>query len=1137
MTIQSTSAPLFGPSLSDRFGHLIDSVAVGATILGVVQKLGFGIKSFLAGLTRIASGAVFISHGLGISLLRHPMRLFSDKNRPVHMGPYPTERLSRRAKVDLSDVPPAPQLSFDRPEDPLSILNAMREHQAMLDAIRDGFVNRAVAEAPTDPQIRAHHLKAFGYFADAADVGICAVPGTAVLKAPFANPDIDRLAHDLKTRQTKTLASGIDMIMADLKESMEAPAATIDGHTHALVLLYENPRAPEIDEAGTVWIKDAQAHRAGLLAAETAIVLANYLRVLGYPARGHTVASADVDLNQLAVAAGLATIENGALTHPYIGTRFGFAAVTTTFELAPDQPLAPRGDQPKSAFGAVWRIGSAARKNATNAVPYAKRRFVDGAHPFETLKRVDTPTTYIDEPNVPRVPKRADLFARGQFGDMGKKMQDAAKGGHYVRKAAPSMAQRRALGAFVLLQDGEPAAQKVPLSPDEAAALIKATSYWLGADAVGLSRCPDWAWYSHDARGAPIDPPHDQAINMIIDQGYETMEGSSGDDWIAVAQSMRAYLRFSLLGGVIAKQIRNLGYSAKAHTVMDGEVLQPPLLLLSGLGEVSRIGEVILNPFLGPRLKSGTITTDLPLAHDKPIDFGLQTFCKSCNKCARECPSGAITAGPKLMFNGYEIWKSDSQKCATYRVTTEGGAMCGRCMKTCPWNLEGLFKETPFRWAAMNIPQLAPALAKLDDVADNGTLNPVKKWWWDLEIAEDGGYRPTEKPVNARALQKDLALKYEDQTLAVYPAPLAPHPYPYPFPMDREAGIEAYQAMVTADEYKARLKRGDNSVLHVYTAEGDSPVIQVEITKAEATAEGVMKYEFQPVAGGDLPEWQAGAHLDIVIAPEFLRQYSMSGNPKNRSLYQIAVLKEEDGRGGSKLMHRIFNEGRRLFISKPINHFPLDPTAQKTILMGGGIGVTPLIAMAHELHAAGRDFVLHYSGRSRCKMGLLDDIAEFPWADKVQLHISDEGTRINLSAALAYTPGAHVYTCGADRYMQAVLEAATAAGFPEDAQHLEYFSVPEQPDYVNHPFTLHLAKSGQDLYVPADKSATDVLIEHGIPVDVKCSDGICGVCKCNLLQGEVEHRDFVLSKAQREGAIILCQSRAATKDAIITIDL
>ncbi len=319
---------------------------------------------------------------------------------------------------------------------------------------------------------------------------------------------------------------------------------------------------------------------------------------------------------------------------------------------------------------------------------------------------MDEPTTYIDEARVARVPKRTDMFARAQFGDMGKACQDGAKGGHYARKAAPSMGQRRVLGAFVLLQDGEPAAD-IPATAKDArrnAEAIKAASYFLGVDAVGLSRCPDWTWYSHDATGAEIEPPHDQAISMIIDQGYETMEGASGDDWISVAQSMRAYLRFSLLGGVIARQIRNLGYKAKAHTVLDGEVLQPPLLLLSGLGEVSRIGEVILNPYLGPRLKSGVVTTTMPMAHDRPIDFGLQNFCENCNKCARECPSGAITAGPKLMFNGYEIWKSDSQKCATYRITTEGGAMCGRCMKTCPWNLEGLFAEAPFRWMAIEHP-------------------------------------------------------------------------------------------------------------------------------------------------------------------------------------------------------------------------------------------------------------------------------------------------------------------------------------------------------------------------------------------------------------------------------------------------
>ncbi|MEM9011156.1 MAG: reductive dehalogenase [Pseudomonadota bacterium] len=1069
-----------------------------------------------------------------------PIRFFSDARRPVHLGPFPLERLARGGMPNLGEVPRARPLSFRRGNAPASIVNAMGEYQAMMDAIRDGLVNKARAGCPDDPVERANHLKAFGYFSDASMVGIGPVPAGAHLAEPWRNPDIDRLAEDLRTRQTKTLASGIDMIMADLRDSMEAPPSGIGSHTRAVVFLYEMPRTPRDGEPGTEWLADADAHRAALRAAETAVVLANYIRLLGWDAKAHTATSADVDLNVLTVAAGLATVEEGQLVAPYLGSRFGVAALTTDFDLAMDQPLRPMTEQPWfQTKGPAWWLGAGFRRSALNGDPFERRRYVDGPHPFETLRRVEEPTTYIDEARVARVPKRTDMFARAQFGDMGKANQQAATGGYYARKAAPSMAQRRMLGAFVLLQDGEPAPVERPDDARRNADAVKAASYWLGVDAVGISRCPDWTWYSHDATGAAIDPPHDQAISMIIDQGYETMEGASGDDWISVAQSMRAYLRFSLLGGVIAKQIRNLGYSAKSHTVLDGEVLQPPLLLLSGLGEVSRIGEVILNPFLGPRLKSGVVTTDMPLAHDKPIDFGLQRFCESCNKCARECPSGAITAGPKLMFNGYEIWKSDSQKCATYRITTPGGAMCGRCMKTCPWNLEGLFAERPFRWAAMNLPAAAPVLARLDDAVGNGGLNPVKKWWWDLELQEDGGYRPTRHPVNARGLQKDLDLRYEDQTLAVYPAPLAPHPWPYPFPMDREAGIKAYEALIPADAYRAHRARGETGDWdHIYTAAGESPVLRLVVSKVEPMGDGVTKYEFRDPDGRDLPAWQAGAHLDIVVAPEFLRQYSMSGDPADRSVYQIGVLREEEGRGGSKLLHRIFVEGRRVFVSRPINHFPLEEDAARTFLMGGGIGITPMIAMAHRLHAIGADFAVHYSVSRRQGAGYLRDLAAAPWANRVHLHVSEEGTRCDLATVLSgYRPGWHVYTCGPDRYMDGVMTAAEAAGFPEEARHLEYFSVPEQPDYENHPFTLHLSRSGQDLAVPAEMTAADVLVAAGFNVDIKCSDGLCGVCSCGLVEGEVEHRDFVLSRAQRETTIILCQSRAAAPGGTISIDL
>lgn len=1071
------------------------------------------------------------------------IRFFSTKHRPFHLGPFPLERLKTTAALpDFDAVPPMQSISFDHKDAPESIINAMAEYQAMMDAIRAGFTNKARAACPDDPQERTNHLKAFGYFSDAAMVATCELPKAALLETPFQNPDVTTLAEELRTRQTKTLAAGIDMIMADLKESLDAPPSTIAGHTHALVLLFDFPRDPHAGEPGCEWIAGAQAHRACLRASEAAVILASYIRLLGFDARAHTGTSSDVDLNKLAVAAGLASVENGQLLNPYVGNRFGIAVVTTTFAVATDKPLVAAKDQPKSrTHGLAWKLGKGTVKSASNLDPFAKRRFVDGPHPFETLKRVDKPTTFIDEDRVARVPKRADMFARAQFGEMGKVVQENAKGGLFARKSPTATAQRRPLGAFVLLQDGQSAGRISDNARDARrnAENIKAAAYFLGIDAVGISRCPQWTWYSHDAVGEPIIPKHDQAISMIVDQGYETMEGASGDDWISVAQSMRGYLRFALLGGVIAKQIRNLGYSARAHTNLDGEVLQPPLLLLSGLGEVSRIGEVILNPFLGPRLKSGVVTTDMPMDHDKPIDFGLQSFCESCNKCARECPSGAITAGPKLMFNGYEIWKSDSQKCATYRMTTQGGAMCGRCMKTCPWNLEGLFAEKPFRWAASNVPRMAPLLARLDDALGNGGLNPLKKWWWDIELNDEGGYGPAKQEVNARGLQKDLDLKYEDQTLAVYPANLAPHPWPFPFPMDREKGIEAYQAMITANEYKARLARGQTEGLaHEYTIVGDAPVIRVEVTKVEKMTPDITKYEFSSLDGSPLPDWQAGAHLDIVVAPEFLRQYSMSGNPADRSKYQIGVLREDEGRGGSKLMHRIFSKGRKIFISKPINHFPLDHGATKSLLMGGGIGITPMIAMAHELHARGADFEMHYSVKSREAASYLDDLDTFPWKDKLHLHVSDEGTRADFNTIVpGYQSGWHIYTCGADRYMQSVLEATENRGYPDEARHLEYFSVPEIPDYENHPFTLKLAKSGKELAVPADKSATDVLAEHSIHVDVKCSDGLCGVCKCGLISGEVEHRDFVLSKAQRETSIIICQSRAAQADGTIEIDL
>lgn len=1070
-------------------------------------------------------------------------RLFSTRKRPFHLGPFPLERLARRdIAPDLSDVPEMSSARYRRGEQPDSLVHAMAEYQAMLDAIRDGLINREKAQCPDDPDERARHIKSLAYFQDAPMVGIGRLDAGQLLATPRRNPGIDRLAQDLRTKQTKTLAAGIDTIMADLKDSMTAPPRTIEAHDHTVVFLYDYSRDPAPDEPGYSWIADAHPQRAGLRGTETAVIIASYLRVLGYDAKAHSMTSSDVDLNKLAVGAGLATVEDGRLVNPYVGPRFQIAAVTTSFAMTPDKPLVPLAEQPRSvARGLAWKLGTGSQKSARTLDPYATRRYADGPHPFETLKRVDQPTTFIDEARVARVPKRTDMFARAQFGDMGKANQQATTGGYFAQKAPISNAIRRPSGALLLLQQG-PVAPEV--SPDARDAVrnaegIKAAAYFMGADAVGISRCPDWVWYSHDVLGEPIVPTHTSAISLIIDQGFETTEGSSGDDWIAVTQSMRAYLRFSLLGGVIGKQIRNLGYEARVHSNLDGEVLQPPLLLLAGLGEVSRIGEVIVNPFLGPRLKSGCITTTMPLSHDKPIDFGMQAFCEACNKCARECPSGAITAGPKKMFNGYEIWKSDSQKCITYRLTHAGGSMCGRCMKTCPWNMEGLEQEKPLRWIAMNVSAMAGVLAKADDLMGNGRINPQKRWWWDLEVNARGGFVPASEPSQYRELQTDLKLDHADQTLAVYPADLAPPPHPFPFPMDREKGIEAYQALITAQEYQARLARGETKGLaHTYLGAGDAPVMRVQVSRVTRLTETVSTYELTTLDGSPMPGWTAGAHIDVVVAPEFFRQFSLCGDPADRSRYIVAVQREDLGRGGSKLMHKIFTEGRRIFISRPINHFPLAPDARGHILMGGGIGVTPMIAFAHECHARGADFALHYSVSTQEAAAFASVLEHVPWADRATIHVSETGTRVDFDQLLAgYTPGWHVYACGPVAYMVGITQAATRQGFPGAAQHTEYFSVPEVPEYENHDFTLKIASTGQELHVPADKAATDVLAENGIAVDVKCADGICGVCKCGVIEGDVEHRDFVLSNQQRQSAMILCQSRAAAPGGVVEIDL
>jgi len=1074
------------------------------------------------------------------------MKLFSYRNRAVHLGAYPMESVARRSRAEclqLDKLPSQQALDVTAGADEFSIRHAADDYLSLLDTIRDGPVNPAEAEIPADPEERAHNLKAAGYFLDASLAASCMLSPSLLLDEPFRHPRLDEWYEKGETALSQPLPANAEMAYARIKAARKTTQQDLAGHCNVIVYAIEYPRDPGVDEPGTAWIQDLQEVRASLRAAEVAVAIANYLRLLGFAARAHTATSSDIDIGKAAVAAGIGRFGDRRPCNPFIGEHFGLAAVSTSMALQADEALTaapPFGNW--RAKGPAWWFGTKSHKNAFNFRPYAKRQFKDSQYPVEKLKTRDEPTTLVDADRIPRLPKRADFFQRSFIGDLGAGPRDASIDAYTVLKNPVGAALTALLGTYSLLQRGAQRGQPVPGydDPQDNADLIKATLHFLGADLVGISEAPDWVWYSHGLDGRELEPAHRFAITTLVDQAHETMEGASGDDWLSAAQSMRAYMRTSLLNGVVTLHLRRLGFPATNHTASDGDVLQPPLVLLSGLGEVSRIGDVVLNPFLGPRLKCGVITTDLPLKIDKPIDFGLQKFCDGCNKCARECPSGAITAGKKVMFNGYEIWRSDAEKCVRYRMTNSGGSMCGRCMKTCPWNLEGIFREAPFRFLATHLPSTAPLLSKVDDWLGNGSINPVKKWWWDLE---GGLMQPARMAatVNERGLNTQLKLRPEEQTLACYPARLAPTPYLEPQPLDREAGIEAYNELRTPEEYRRLRDRlpTEELVPQYHAPEGPPPVFAVLVQKKElSSADGrVARFELAPAGGMELPEFEAGAHIDVMVAPQFIRQYSLCGDPADSSHYEIGVLREPAGSGGSLRIHQCLETGRMVMISRPRNHFPLAAGARRSVLVAGGIGVTPLMAMAHTLHREGRDFTFYYKAHERAAAGFIRQLEAAPWIERVRFHFSDENRLDVADLPGDYMQGDHLYTCGPAAFMDAVFESAIRQGWPEGVLHREYFTAPGDIEYDNCPFSLRLSKRNVVVPVPADRTAAEALADAGIPVDTKCSDGLCGVCVVDFLGGEVEHRDYVLSKAQRKTRLALCCSRAAEADGEIVVDI
>ncbi len=707
------------------------------------------------------------------------MRLFSNRKRPFHLSPYPLERLPRAAASEAT-LAAARQLSHAQAAAPGNVLaDICRDYSGIYEKFRAG--EPAAERAPyfESPLERANELKSLALFFDATLAGACAIPDVARLDASTA------------------------------------------GHSHALVVVVEYNDHVENDNPVRDLIRGSDGAAARLRAGEVAVVVSAYLRQLGHAATAHTPYAGEVALPVLALQAGLARLSGDAFEAPFIGAKFAIAAVTTTLELAPDLPLAPR--RPFEG-GLAWWLGTGGTETWWHHRALQRRPGEWGRYPMESVKRVDATTTLIIDDEVPRLAKRSNGFYRGHKGDYGPKAQ--REFWRFATKTPVGTALVDIQAAQMRHQDGPVAEQVDPasLDPERNRRALKTLMHHLGADIAGTCEAKRYVWYSHDFRGQPIEIYHKSALVAVIDQGFETMEGASGDDWVSGTQSFRAYTRGGQIAAVTAAYVRILGHSARAQTNAHSDVVQTPLVVLAGLGEMSRIGETVLNPFIGPRSKSVVMTTNIPLAWDKPIDFGLQDACSKCLKCARECPCDSITYGGTVMFNGYEQWKQDVQRCTVYRMTNVGGAACGRCMKMCPYNNEGLAVHRLLLWIATRFPSSRAFLARLDDQVGNGEINPVKRWWADIEMI--GGKAVVPKHVNRRGLEREkgFAKKASHKVSYINADMLPPPNWRAAYPVDRAAALAAADRLETPAQARERIRRGGPKPAHY----DQTPPVQID---------------------------------------------------------------------------------------------------------------------------------------------------------------------------------------------------------------------------------------------------------------------------------------------------------------------
>ncbi|WP_329250441.1 PDR/VanB family oxidoreductase [Streptomyces canus] len=310
----------------------------------------------------------------------------------------------------------------------------------------------------------------------------------------------------------------------------------------------------------------------------------------------------------------------------------------------------------------------------------------------------------------------------------------------------------------------------------------------------------------------------------------------------------------------------------------------------------------------------------------------------------------------------------------------------------------------------------------------------------------------------------------------------------------------------------------------------DAYEAELVVDRRDLAADGVLALTLRHPLGEQLPQWEPGAHVDVVLGPGLERQYSLCGDPADRTAWRIAVLREPVGRGGSAHVHEQLGQGDKVRVRGPRNHFALRP-APRYRFIAGGIGITPILPMLAAAEAEGAEWTLLYGGRTRESMAFTEELSRY--GDRVTVAPQDETGLLDLSSVLDGVPeGTLVYCCGPGPLLDAVEERC-----PAGLLHVERFTPKEQPAAENTEFEVELAQTGTTVTVAPDVSVLDAVRASGVEVLFSCTEGTCGTCETDVLDGTPDHRDSVLTDEEREAGetMMICVSRCRGKKLVLDL--